>query len=413
MNIFRLSYCGLLLVPFIALIPDRNGTSLTLLLILMSGAAWLQQGAPLPPLRQQKVVAGILVAYATALGLNIFLVSEPTRIDPLHQSLRAGTYLAPIAGLLTLLALANITLPWRRAYLAFPFAAIASGLMALFQRLVLSVHRAEGFTNAILFSDICVVLVAVALATRSLWAISERAARILFWSSTLLGICAIIMSGSRGSWLAIPVLGGLLIHGQLSARPKLYWRSMAGLIVSLPLTYLFPMVKLRVDLAIVEVSRYFHEAHIHSSVGARLEIWRISVFELFPQNPWFGVGIHQFKTALNTLAENRAIDPSFTWISHPHNEWLYVLVEQGLVGVFALLTLYGGSYFIMSHSLKNHDQRQPLLLAARCLYAGMLIFGMTDVMMGNLITATFFCGMMCWLSLCSNNLKRPILASTK
>ncbi|TCI04992.1 O-antigen ligase domain-containing protein [Corallincola luteus] len=405
MILSRYSYCTLLLLPFIALMPDRNGTSLTLLLIAAGFLAWAQQKAPSLPTGPLRVVSSIFLAYAILLGINILMVADAAPIQTLHQSLRAGTYLAPVAAVATVLALANIKLSWGAASLAFPAAAIISGLMALIQRLIFDLHRAEGFTNAILFSDICVILVAMTIATAPLWPVTSKQRRALTWGASILGLAAVIMSGSRGSWLAIPILGWILIHGYMAKRPRLYWRSLGLLALSVPVSFIFPMVRARVDLAIGEISRYIIEGHIHSSVGARLEIWRISLFEMFPTNPWLGVGIHQFKPALNALAEKGSIDPTFVWISHPHNEWLYVLVEQGLVGLFGLLAVYVGCYWAISRSLNSEPRHKPLQLANYCLFAGFLVFGLTDIMTGNLITAMFFFGMIAWLALMSQSLR--------
>ncbi|GAA5218383.1 hypothetical protein GCM10025776_28000 [Corallincola platygyrae] len=162
------------------------------------------------------------------------------------------------------------------------------------------------------------------------------------------------------------------------------------------------MVNQRINLAIVEIQRFFVEGHIHSSVGARLEVWRISLTELFPQAPWFGVGVHQFKPSLAKLAAEGRIDERFTWISHPHNEWLYVIVEQGVFGFVALASLYGGSYWVISKTLINHPSESELRLATRLLIIGMLTFGLTDVMTGNLITATFFCALLAWLQIAAS-----------
>jgi O-antigen ligase len=343
-------------------------------------------------------MALLFLCYPIMLGLNIVLLSHG-EIDPIDKTLRSSTYLAPLVALTTLLGLANQRLAWRHAFFVFPLAAIASGIVAITQRYYFSIERAHGFTNPILFADISVILVALTLATQPLLPVNLQRYKQITIFATLMGLSAIILSGSRGSWVAIPILGWLLIHGYLAQRRRLYWSSIGLLALAIPLSYQLPTVSRRVNEAISDISRFFVEGHFNSSVGARLEVWRISLFELFPANPWFGIGIHQFKPVLKQMASTGQISPSFGWISHPHNEWLYVLVEQGLVGLLALITLYLGCFFIIEKQIKSISNPQPFRLANRSLFIGLVIFGMTDIITGNLITATFFFGLMAWLML--------------
>jgi len=68
-------------------------------------------------------------------------------------------------------------------------------------------------------------------------------------------------------------------------------------------------------------------------------IWSF-VFDRFLDNPWFGVGIDQINKIPGAHVRIESLDGFSAWVpSHPHNWFLEVLAETGVVGLVPLLSV--------------------------------------------------------------------------
>ncbi|BFI97449.1 MAG: hypothetical protein RSP_29590 [Rhodanobacter sp.] len=74
-----------------------------------------------------------------------------------------------------------------------------------------------------------------------------------------------------------------------------------------------------------------------SSVGIRLELWRRTI-PIVESAPWFGHGYRQWKPLYRQSIEGLPDFDSFM-MGHPHQEMLWILSEQGLVGLLVWLGL--------------------------------------------------------------------------
>lgn len=91
----------------------------------------------------------------------------------------------------------------------------------------------------------------------------------------------------------------------------------------------------RVDFAIDEVQHYKEKPN--SSVGARLTFLLNSI-EIIKQNPFFGVGTGDFPREYEKM--NTKNTPEAWPITQPHNMYILVLVQTGIIGLIALLSMF-------------------------------------------------------------------------
>lgn len=82
-----------------------------------------------------------------------------------------------------------------------------------------------------------------------------------------------------------------------------------------------------------EINQYDH-GNFNTSVGLRLEFYKNS-FKLLQQHPWIGTGTGSFSQNYLAIAK----DKQFT-TRNPHNEYLNIAVQFGLMGIVVLLTLF-------------------------------------------------------------------------
>ncbi|GAA5218382.1 hypothetical protein GCM10025776_27990 [Corallincola platygyrae] len=165
-----------------------------------------------------------------------------------------------------------------------------------------------------------------------------------------------------------------------------------------PTLYLVPQVKQRVDVAVTQASDFYAGKDFGSSVAARLNVWHITAQQMLPKAPWTGFGYQGFKPELKAMAKSGEINRRFNWISHPHNEVLHLWVEQGLVGLSLMLSIWVLAYRSIVRTARQNEHADSVILSLRFLVGGLAVYGLTDTMTGNLITHTFFAGMLVWIS---------------
>jgi O-antigen ligase len=109
-----------------------------------------------------------------------------------------------------------------------------------------------------------------------------------------------------------------------------------------------------------------------SSVGTRIEFYRMSL-AIARDRPFIGSGTGSFARAYEEKAKGQAVLPS----RNPHNEYLHILVQLGLVGLAALLYLFWTHWRLaprLASPLEHHVARGIILaMAVGCLFNSWLL----------------------------------------
>jgi len=111
--------------------------------------------------------------------------------------------------------------------------------------------------------------------------------------------------------------------------------------------YTIPNFKNRVDLGYSNIINF--QDSRNTSVGLRLS-YAINSFEIIKMNPFFGTGTGGFKENYKTINEKNT--PTLESTKNPHNMYTFVLVEQGLVGLWIFLSIF---FFQIKHALKQKE----------------------------------------------------------
>ncbi len=121
------------------------------------------------------------------------------------------------------------------------------------------------------------------------------------------------------------------------------WKALLAGCIILPVLFwgfyiISPNVKARVDLGVHNVVAY-HEAAsstaigVDNSLGLRLAFAKES-FDVIKDHPWFGTGIGSFRYVYAKLYASQA---QTVKVNDPHNAYIYVAFELGLVGLLIYL----------------------------------------------------------------------------
>jgi len=272
---------------------------------------------------------------------------------------------------------------------------IGAGGYALYAELALSIHRTEAFDNPIHFGVGAMTSVLISLAALP-WAWEQRWR--WFWIALLLGgaaggLAASLLSETRSVWLALPFASLVSLwwgrHGLL-ARPKrmlavVVLVAIAGLAVTSS-----QIVKTRYDQAVQEVVGYFEKGHGHTSVGARLDMWK-GGWIAFSTHPLTGIGAKGYDRLETKLVDTGVIDPYPATFRHLHNQFVDYAAKGGLLGLASYVFLLVVFFRVFYRFSKSEDPGlRSLGLAGALLLVGHIVFNQTQSLLERNIGVMMF-----------------------
>ncbi len=276
-------------------------------------------------------------------------------------------------------------------FIGIVLGAISCGLFGFYQTFYLDFPRAKGITNSVPFGDISIVLGLMCLPGVLLATISKPF-RFLLLTGFLAGLAGSIFSGTRGGWIAIPVV--LLV---IFAMNPMKWgrvKKSANIVIlffSLGAAYYLPDVQVRVDIALNEFNEYVSGEVVSTSVGLRLEVWRASILAIL-ENPVFGVGEGSFRNTMIALVEEGRADVVVVErLAHIHNEFLSATLNRGLIGLISLMLIFIVPLRAFLGLIdKTSGLNQILPMSGVVLIISYMVFSLTDVVFGHQNTTLLY-----------------------
>lgn len=263
-----------------------------------------------------------------------------------------------------------------------------AGVLAVLQWDGSDLDRASGFTNAIQFGNLALLLAVWSW----VWARQSprRSKRWLGYGAALLGAYASFASGSRGGWIVSPVLVLMVLlldRPGLREASKTHWRgtlAACGLVVGLSLAALtVPQVQERANLALQEMHVWQSTGDADSSVGQRLEHWAMA-WHMALQKPVLGWGQAAYDNHKSALVAAGRVSPVLMDFNHAHQEWLDMFAKRGLVGVLGLALFFGVPavlyWPLRQRPGQTRTDQTSLALCGLLTVVGFVGFGMTQVM---------------------------------
>lgn len=250
--------------------------------------------------------------------------------------------------------------------------------------------RATGYTNAIHFGDLALLLGVWSW----VWARSTQgAAAVLGMLAALAGVYVAIASESRGGWWTAVVL--LVLVLALDRRPRIpgagigLYRWLSVLAMAALLTWQWPTLQHRAEVAWSEAQTHLQSGHSETSVGQRLAHWQFA-WKMGLERPLLGWGDGGYQVEKNARVARGQAPAVIAPFGHAHNEWLDTWAKHGALGVLALLLLLLSPLALAVRTLWHFrppqdigDPAHPARSSAICLVVlvvGYLCFGLTQVM---------------------------------
>ncbi|GGY79008.1 hypothetical protein GCM10007071_28020 [Marinobacter zhanjiangensis] len=225
---------------------------------------------------------------------------------------------------------------------------IGAGVFAGYQALVDGASRVTSFDNSIYFGNGALVLALVAFCgvVCGVHQRSWKPAWTLLYSAGFAGaMLALLLSGTRGGWLAVPVASMVFVWAYrryILGHPGVLAASLGVLVVFGGTALSLDAVSQRVDVAVEQASDYFEGGEVKgSSVGLRLEMWHAG-WLMYSGHPVLGVGDDNFDRELQALVDEGQVDESILTFRHLHNQFVDHAAKGGSVALLALLVVFLG-----------------------------------------------------------------------
>ncbi|MGJ7493302.1 O-antigen ligase family protein [Variovorax sp. ZT4R33] len=373
-------------------IAVANGYSVAAVFLLVGALAALPTwwNKPLEP----RTVWGLVAAF--------LLMAAVWQVDGLRSHGGWRSVDKPIKFLIVLPCLFFLLrFPPRQAWLWAGIAcgAVAAGLRALYEVLWLHLPRAEGAINAIQFGDLSLLLGLMSIVGLMMWRPPQRPRvwAVLLAAGAAMGLLGSLLSQARGGWLALVLLvpAMVAIKARFLDRRYLLISGLIALLLGAALVSLAArQLGERLERARLEVDVYETTGNAESSVGQRLAHWK-AAWHMGLEKPLVGWSQQGYETEKKRMVAAGQVHPFVLKFSHAHNEFLDAFAKRGLVGLAALLLLYGVPLLIF-WPRKSDDASAaaaaiaPLQLIGVLVPVGYIGFGLTQGFLGHNSGTMFF-----------------------
>lgn len=207
-------------------------------------------------------------------------------------------------------------------------------------------------------------------------------------------LCVIIVkTGSRGAWPAILLLFILQFTLLNISRLRKVLIAILGIVIVGSAVFAIPSVKQRVDLTMHELETYYENGNRASSMGYRLDFWRIAM-NSFRESPLTGVSYQRRAEQMEEYVKNfpQSYSIGNDGRSSAHNEMLNAMAKRGLLGVIAILLLYlvPLRYFVAQIRRMPDTLNKQLAIAGGSCILVMIVCGLTEAPLMNVRVGTTF-----------------------
>ena len=220
--------------------------------------------------------------------------------------------------------------------------------------------------------------------------LQEKKLKLASLIAVIVGVAAILFTGTRGAWLAVLVLLPTIVFIHSKSKFKNLSVLAAAMALIVGLVMMTPALSGRVA-TITDMQM--------QSNSERLLMWQ-SAWQMFKDHPVLGIGYGQYAQAYQTqyispLAKEKHLQ-------HAHNNFMQILAECGLVGfsAFVLMLVYF-SYFALKGWSKEKNIAYLLYL---CILWGMMFHGFTEYNFETSVSSkTFWFALGLCLAYCKKN----------
>ncbi|RTZ95807.1 MAG: hypothetical protein DSY90_12370 [Deltaproteobacteria bacterium] len=290
----------------------------------------------------------------------------------------------------------KVEIPERVFWWGVSLGAVLVGCYSLVDFGWIDIHyRVRGAYNPIMFGCLSLTMAFMAIQGYRFFRTYHPWLVIVPLAGFFLGTISSILSGSRGAWMAtIAFFGITLFHLGKNLKRMELALIISTFCLALFLAYMIPEtgVAQRFHLAQNDLQKYSRgDVTIENSVGLRLASWK-ACLQIARKHPIFGIGPGNYKPTILAMSKAGKLPYSAdVYYSQPHNIYLAVLVDSGVVGVAVLLSILFLPVGIFIHrAWKAWPHPPATAFAGLILAVGYIHFGLTETIFGRNLFVAFY-----------------------
>lgn len=290
----------------------------------------------------------------------------------------------------------------RNTWIKFAVGCIVMGMMALVDILLLDREQAGGGYNPSNFGLVALTMTSVVIASYHRFS-QARFGGVIFFLAILMGLCAVLLSGSRTSWftgLVVIVIAVFFYFERYSLSRRVLFALMITACIAVVGGSL-PVLQKRIDSMIQNVTPYVkgEEQTEFTSLRYRVELWKLG-WHAGMENKIFGFGPGNTRRVIRDYAHRFPQYKGLEPMKHFHNQFVQSFAMSGLIGLFSFLTLVICHFWIFTKYLGKKYSLEVRILAVSGLllvtvyllksFLGVSLYGKQQLLMYGFTSATIW-----------------------
>lgn len=251
----------------------------------------------------------------------------------------------------------------------------------------------NSFLNSIHFGDIALSLGMLAVLSMGWWRKDSLTVRMLKLGALGAGLATSLLSGSRGGWIAIPVVAiiAVLMRKRDANHPRkaIVTLGVVGVLIAAGLAS--PIGQQRFG-ALANDYTLYQAGQKDTSLGTRLQLYE-AAGRIIAAHPWLGLGAHGFHNSMTAFESAGVITPAAADLGRgeTHNQMLAYLTDYGLPGGLALLAIYVVPCIVFIRRSRTGDATvRRASVMGTSFVVSFAIFGLTVEMFDLKLTVAFY-----------------------
>jgi len=281
--------------------------------------------------------------------------------------------------------------------------AFGAGILSLYQFFILDIHRPSGYHHSIAFGNDSQMLGLLSFVCAGYFLQKEKYALVICSvTAGMLALIAFILSGTRGGWLAAPLLIFIVWQNKHLFSKKTIIIGSTFFLIGMTSLLQHPNISSfdRLLLAKKNLILYAEGKAKTSSTGIRIEMWK-SAWYSFLEKPIYGTGEHKNKEFKKKQVEKNLVHKYTLRFIHTHNDLLTALSFRGGIGFISLLAIYLVPLYLFRKKMNSQPSNKPYALSGMIICLSYFIYGLTQSMFEHNSGTTIYAFMVvfCWASI--------------
>lgn len=209
--------------------------------------------------------------------------------------------------------------------------------------------------NPIILYDYSNIALSLIILTYSFY--SQKKISYILILLSLFNIALIILHGTRGAWLGLPIAFILLyIYFHKDNFYKLLYIAITFLMLFISILLIPNSSIYERLLAFLSDIHHAQSNRLDTSTGVRLELWKLAL-NRFTDSPINGVGFNNF---FNDICDAYKRGEIAECQLHAHNTFLEALVAHGILGFFAIICLFFAPLFFFINEKRKYSSNKTI-----------------------------------------------------